>query len=66
MAYPQSVKIGIIDSIKIDNYQYVKPSIEVDIALNPGDDFVSTVEKGKEMLKQELKKLKTELSKEKQ
>ena len=65
MAYPSKIKIGITDSIKVDDYQYAKPYMEVEISLNVGDNFTESVDKGKKYLMKELSKFREDIIKEK-
>lgn len=62
MAYPSKIKIGIIDSIKVDNYQYKKPSIEVEVTLNPGDSVAESVNNAKDKINKIMKQWKLELT----
>lgn len=62
MAHPSKIKIGIIDSIKIDNYQYLKPTIEVEVVLNPGDSVAQEVNNARGKIEQLMGQWKQEIT----
>ena len=61
MAYPSKVTVGFVDSVKTGDYQYRKPSIEVEVTLNPGDNFQEAVTKANKSISEEIKKWRQEL-----
>lgn len=57
MASPTKFKIGITESVKVDQYQYVKPYFEIEVSLNPGDNFKDQVDLAKKHLFREVEQL---------
>lgn len=59
------VEVGMTDSIKLDNYQYVKPELRVKVVLDEDDDYDEVVDKVHSYIRKKLKIFKDERLKDK-
>lgn len=57
----KEIKIEITDSVKLGEYQYVKPTMGFTLQLNKGDKLESYLVEAKERLLNEMDKLKKDI-----
>ena len=60
MAYIKEITIGMETSIKMAEYQYKKPRLDIKVILEEGDDFKEVLIKAKQTLKEEIKRIENE------
>lgn len=60
MAYIKEIIIGMETSIKMAEYQYKKPRLDIKVILEEGDDFEKVLNKAKQTLKEEIKRIENE------
>ena len=52
------ITVGLIDSIKVDNYQYKKPEIRVTAQLDEGEDYKEAQDKLTAYVKAQMERYK--------
>jgi len=61
MAYVDRIKIEQTDSVKVAEYQFVKPTVSMEIVLEPGDELEIISKDGYKKLEEVMKYVKKQI-----